>query len=633
NTSERVAKMAGQSPSWAPQHGWAVFEAEEAPLTAILAILPTWASLALAFSAFVTAFAIVASTQALLYWETIHWPWSRIKRSPRDVSSMWDPTSLAASKLQYDSLARREELLMKRFLSINKHRQMDENAPWQEHAEQLRDLLKGGYLSLDSITSSDGMLDFFASHRVLAHQECLSCCLGIRMTVHYNLFCGTVLALGNEEQCRWLEESQTRGQLGCFMLTEVGAGVLSGLVVETTATWTWDAEGGGFDLHTPSASAEKTWISQGLAADWGVVVANLVLEENLGPHVFLVDMQSIGLQRQSMGEKTTFNALDNARVSFDHARLPATALLSKLCSVQQHVFPDGSWRAEYTFAGRRPPSFVQIAQRLLSGRLCISDSAIAYVEGVLRVTRKYAESRRVWVDKERQMQLSELPYMRKVLHSVEVGLNVHKAFLLILQKEFAQAIQSGQELSRQLVTRIAAAKVEAVEFAIKSLALMRRDVGSFSLMASSPFGSNNDILLCCRFAEGDSRILQQMLTRDLVKAHSKSAAATVRLLLRVLKAWLSGALHSPAKLEYLRDQQLLQLLWDLARVRQRCLKKGMSKAQAETEAWIQADLVYDVAKTHAQQLIHSTVEAECGRSKDTLRFMDMCISDCEARHV
>ena len=30
-------------------------------------------------------------------------------------------------------------------------------------------------------------------------------------------------------------------------------------------------------------------ISQGLAADWGVVVANLQLEtENLGPHVFLV---------------------------------------------------------------------------------------------------------------------------------------------------------------------------------------------------------------------------------------------------------------------------------------------------------------------------------------------------------
>lgn len=609
---------------------WPGLEAEEAPLSTVLALLPIWACFAVAFSTFVTAFAIIASTQALLYWETIHWPWSRLKRDPKELPAIWDPSSLAASKLQYDSLQRREENLMKRFVSTSN--KADENAPWPEHAEQLRALLRGGYLNLDSITSSDAMLDFFASHRVLAHQECLSCCLGIRMTVHYNLFCGTVLALGNDQQRRWLEESQKLGQLGCFMLTEVGAGVLSGLIVETTATWSWE-NGGGFYLHTPSVSAEKTWISQGLAADWGVVVANLQLEtENLGPHVFLVDMTSSGLHRESMGEKTTFNALDNARVSFDQVWLPPDALLSKLCNVRPRAFPDGSWKAEYTFAGQRPPSFVQIAQRLLSGRLCISDSAIAYVEGVLRVTRKYAESRMVWVDKERKMPLAELPYMKKVLHSVEVGLNVHKAFLLILQKEFAEAIESSQDLSRALVTRIAAAKVEAVEFAIKSLALMRRDVGSFSLMASSPFGSNNDILLCCRFAEGDSRVLQQMLTRDLVKKHSKFPAVA-RLLWRVLKAWLSGALHSPAKLQYLRDQQLLRLLWDLAREYRKCLQKGMTKAEAETEAWIQAELVYDVAKTHAQQLIHSTVEQQCGRSKDTLRFMDMCISDCEARHV
>jgi len=607
-------------------------EVEEAPLTTVLALLPIWACFAVAFSTFVTAFAIIASTQALLYWETIHWPWSRLKRSPKELPAMWDPTSLASSKLQYDSLQRREENLMKRFLAINNCK-ADENAPWPEHAEQLRALLRGGYLNLDSITSSHGMLDFFASHRVLAHQECLSCCLGIRMTVHYNLFCGTVLALGNDQQRRWLEESQKLGQLGCFMLTEVGAGVLSGLIVETTATWTYENQG-GFDLHTPSSSAEKTWISQGLAADWGVVVANLIVEQqNFGPHVFLVEMSSVGVHRESMGEKTTFNALDNARVSFNHVFLQCDALLSKLCSVRlRPTFPDGPLRAEYAFTGNRPPSFVQIAQRLLSGRLCISDSAIAYVEGVLRVTRKYAESRMVWVDKERKMPLSELPYMKKVLHSVEVGLNVHKAFLLLLQKEFAEAIESSQDLSRALVTRIAAAKVEAVEFAIKSLALLRRDVGSYSLMASSPYGSNNDILLCCRFAEGDSRVLQQMLTRDLVKAHSKFPAVA-RLLWRVLKAWLSGALHSPAKLQYLRDQQLLRLLWDLARQHRQCLQKGMTKAQAETEAWIQAELVYDVAKTHAQQLIHSTVEQQCGRSKDTLRFMDMCISDCEAHHV
>ena len=44
------------------------------------------------------------------------------------------------------------------------------------------------------------------------------------------------------------------------------------------------------------------------------------------------------------------------------------------------------------------------------------------MEGVLRATRKYAEQRMVWVDKERQMALADLPYMKRVLHSVEVRL-------------------------------------------------------------------------------------------------------------------------------------------------------------------------------------------------------------------
>ena len=52
-------------------------------------------------------------------------------------------------------------------------------------------------------------------------------------------------------------------------------------------------------------------------------------------------------------------------------------------------------------------------------RFSLLIEAIAYVEGVLRVTRQYAESRMVWVDKERKMPLAELPYMKKVLHSVE----------------------------------------------------------------------------------------------------------------------------------------------------------------------------------------------------------------------
>ena len=35
------------------------------------------------------------------------------------------------------------------------------------------------------------------------------------------------------------------------------------------------------------------------------------------------------------------------------------------------------------------------------------------------------------------------------------------------------------------------------------------------------------MLLCCKFAEGDSRILQQKLTRDRLKAMQRGGAAAV----------------------------------------------------------------------------------------------------------
>lgn len=225
------------------------------------------------------------------------------------------------------------------------------------------------------------------------------------------------------------------------------------------------------------------------------------------------------------------------------------------------------------------------------------------------------------------MALGELPYMDAIFQRVQGGLNVYKAFLLWLQMEFAGAVEHGHEPSRDLVTLIAAAKVEAVEFAINSLGLLRRNVGSFGLMAVSPFGPDNDILLCCRFAEGDSRVLQQMITRDLIRAHS-GAVAMATLVWRVLKAWLSGAWRTEDRLRYSRDLQLLKLLWLLKQHTRRstCEKKS----QAQTDAWLHAgELVYNVAKAHAQLLIHSTVEKNFGRSVDTDHFLAMSTHDCE----
>jgi hypothetical protein len=97
----------------------------------------------------------------------------------------------------------------------------------------------------------------------------------------------TTLLFVHADHLQLLEEMQDLGQLGCFALTERLAGVNSGLVVETTATY--DPATQSYELHTPYPGAAKNWISQGCVADYTVVTANLIVAgKSLGPHAFLM---------------------------------------------------------------------------------------------------------------------------------------------------------------------------------------------------------------------------------------------------------------------------------------------------------------------------------------------------------
>ena len=60
---------------------------------------------------------------------------------------------------------------------------------------------------------------------------------------------------------------------------------------------------------------------------------------------------------------------------------------------------------------------------------------------------------------------------------------------------------------------IATAKVKAVEHSIDLAWRLKQEVGSYALMGSSGF-KHLDFLNCCKFAEGDSRILMQKMARD-----------------------------------------------------------------------------------------------------------------------
>ena len=399
-------------------------------------------------------------------------------------------------------LRRREEI--RNFLSqLFAERKLSSDSTYEESASVLKEIITWELVSTQEMIRKDCavLLDF---HREMASM--VEGGLAVRITVQYNLFGGTIANLGSPEQRDLLEKIFKDGQLGCFALTEAGAGVLSGLVVETTATWTKDHF--VLDSPDPIARSKKTWISQGLIAQWGVLIARLILPEgDKGPHAFLVNLASTrGVFREDMKRKVTFNGLDNAEIWFKNAEIPHESLLSGISFVNK----DGAYRLRDP---KIPFRFEHVAQRLLSGRVCLAGSALSYLTCTFDAVESYALSRDLPAGKNSVIALSHLPRMRDLIFETRCIILVLRTFLSKVEERFL----NDPEISPQLVHWIACAKVICAEFAIDSTQELKKKVGSLALMEHGPFGAKTDILFCLRFAEGDSSILQQKMSRDYVK--------------------------------------------------------------------------------------------------------------------
>ncbi|CAE7938436.1 unnamed protein product, partial [Symbiodinium sp. KB8] len=82
-------------------------------------------------------------------------------------------------------------------------------------------------------------------------------------------------------------------------------------------------------------------------------------------------------------------------------------------------------------------------------------------------------------------------------------------------------LKSGKIPDNKLVEMIAVLKVKAIETSISACFKLKQELGSYALMGGTGF-EKLDYLQCCKFAEGDSRILMQKLTRDRLQAFAKS---------------------------------------------------------------------------------------------------------------
>ena len=78
----------------------------------------------------------------------------------------------------------------------------------------------------------------------------------------------------------------------------------------------------------------------------------------------------------------------------------------------------------------------------------------------------------------------------------------------------------------KLIEAIAVCKVKAVEESIDFCFRLKQEVGSYALMHGKGFESM-DFLQCCKFAEGDSRILMLKMARDRLNRFKKKKEVIV----------------------------------------------------------------------------------------------------------
>jgi len=279
---------------------------------------------------------------------------------------------------------------------------------------------------------------------------------GIRFTVQFNLFAGSIVGLAGKEQQSMLTEIQEKGQLGCFLLTEMQAGVLSGLIVETKCTW--DEEKKEFVLHTPSDKAAKNWISQGYTAELGVVIADLIIKgKSHGPHPFFMKLREgeeggllPGIRIVDMGTKTIANDLDNARVWFDNVKLPKSALLNKFADIDD----DGN----YVQSTDEKMRIEVIGQRLLTGRMAIAEAALLSCRVLHMRTEQYAKTK-ICNGLSGETTLYEMPQLRNTFDESYRELDRMIGFVAAVENRLNDCLRNGTIPDADLVDAISVCKV------------------------------------------------------------------------------------------------------------------------------------------------------------------------------
>lgn len=186
---------------------------------------------------------------------------------------------------------------------------------------------------------------------------------GVILSVNNSLVCDPLMKFGNAEQKRQFLAPLAAGrQLGCFALTEPGAGSDPAAILTTARR-----DGDGYVLN-----GNKVFITNGTHADVAIVFASVDLaKKHRGMTAFVVPTDTPGYARGSHEHKLGVNASGTCELSFTDMRVPA------------------AWRL-----GEEGEGFKIAMATLDGGRIGIAAQAVGIARGAFEEALAYAQQRK-----------------------------------------------------------------------------------------------------------------------------------------------------------------------------------------------------------------------------------------------
>jgi len=411
-----------------------------------------------------------------------------------------------------------------------------ENAPMTleegDCAAQMKSILAQGLLQYSTLVDSPQIL-----LRVSPACANRNPALWTRFTVQYNLYAGSIVALGTDEQRQKLIDSQSSGALGCFAFTEKAAGVMSGAAMEATARY--DAKADEFVIDSPTKGSAKNWISQGMYAENAVILAELFIgDTSYGPHLFwspiatpagtksksrtgsntaLRPVPLKGVTVESLPAKNALVSLDNAAITFDNFRVPASALLSRFGGLDD----SGNYVPNLPKGCSRMLDL--LISRLLTGRIVLAEATLSYSLSRLRRNWAYCQQRTLWKhpkSSKPQKTMADMPLVRATFRDYAVTVDIISTFVAHTRERVAQAILN-QVFTNDLIEATCMCKFLGTGFGVDAMSACRKAMGARALQADSWLGGEESFMpnATCA-AEGDNTIMELKIVQDIVRGRT-----------------------------------------------------------------------------------------------------------------